>query len=244
MSDRTGDLIGYGAMLACAPLLLAQGLIVRGTTPRLPEPDGAREGRIGAGQPLRLLILGDSAAAGVGVTSQDHALSGQLQRGLAPHFDLEWRLFATTGDRTADALRRLEAAPDLRCDVVLTSLGVNDVTALRSTSAFLDGQRRLIARLRAVHGAQLCLVSGLPPVHAFPALPQPLRWALGRHARRFDTALAAWCATQPDCEHLAFGELPEASMMASDGFHPGAPIYAQWAAHVATRIRAYYARQR
>jgi hypothetical protein len=34
-------------------------------------------------------------------------------------------------------------------------------------------------------------LSGLPPMHRFPALPQPLRWYIGSRARDFDRALAA-----------------------------------------------------
>jgi hypothetical protein len=62
--------------LALGPLLLAQGLYVRRKTPLLPEPPGARSGFAGTGRLLRVLILGDSAAAGVGAASQLSALSG------------------------------------------------------------------------------------------------------------------------------------------------------------------------
>ena len=71
--------MGYKlAAIGLAPVIIAQGLYVRRVTPRLPEPEGERSGVNGAGPPLSLLILGDSAAAGVGVATQDQALSGQL----------------------------------------------------------------------------------------------------------------------------------------------------------------------
>jgi lysophospholipase L1-like esterase len=219
------------------PVLALQARRVRSVTPRLPEPPGEREGRRGEGSPLRLLILGDSAAAGVGAAYQDEALLGRLVGTLADLPALEWRLVARSGDTTADTLRTLRSLPDLRCDIAVTSLGVNDVTALRGTDAFLSLQRQLVAHLRDACGARLILVSGLPPMHAFPALPEPLRGFVGRHARRLDAALAAWIATQADCTHLPFGELPSSEMMASDGFHPGPPIYADWADRVAERIR-------
>lgn len=219
------------------PILALQARHVRRTTPRLPEPDGPRQSLRGEGTPLRLLILGDSAAAGVGASHQDEALLGCLVRVLADLPALDWRLIARTGDTTADTLRTLRELPELRCDVVVTSLGVNDVTKLRSARAFVALQQQLIEQLRACCGARRILISGLPPMHAFPALPQPLRGFIGRHARRLDAALAEWIATQSDCEHLPFGELPAADMMATDGFHPGSPIYARWAAHVAMRIR-------
>ena len=54
-----------------APLLWAQGVHTRRKTVVLPEPPGPRSGRTGSGSMLRLLIAGDSAAAGVGVDHQD-----------------------------------------------------------------------------------------------------------------------------------------------------------------------------
>ena len=61
------------AAIGLAPLLILQGLYVRRVTPKLPEPLGKRSGVHGTGPRLRLLILGDSAAAGVGVSTQSQA---------------------------------------------------------------------------------------------------------------------------------------------------------------------------
>ena len=47
---------------------------------RLPEAEGPRAGSAGEGPALRLLILGDSSAAGVGTTHQEEALLGQMRK--------------------------------------------------------------------------------------------------------------------------------------------------------------------
>ena len=62
--------------LALILVILFQGYAVKKNTPRLAEPDGERIGQKGVGKSLALLILGDSAAAGVGVNAQDDALLG------------------------------------------------------------------------------------------------------------------------------------------------------------------------
>ena len=49
------------------PLLVAQAVATRRRAPTLPEAEGEREGRVGEGDRLALLIVGDSSAAGVGV---------------------------------------------------------------------------------------------------------------------------------------------------------------------------------
>jgi len=223
--------------LALGPVLLAQGRRVRRTTPLLPEPDGPREGEVGSGKPLRLLVLGDSAAAGVGAQTQDEALSGQLAVSLAPTFRLRWKLLAFTGATTADMLDHLQGLPDGAFDVVVTSLGVNDVTGRVSLATWRRAQQELIAVLQSRFGARHILLSGLPPMHRFPALPQPLRWYVGNRARDFNRVLADVAAGRSGCEFLALGhEMMDTSAMAGDGFHPGPPIYALWAREAARRI--------
>jgi len=98
------------AAIVLGPILVAQGIWVRRVTPRLPEPAGARHGVEGAGKSLRLLIVGDSAAAGAGAESQESALSGRLATMLAPHFHLSWRLIAKTGHKVQDVLNHIESA--------------------------------------------------------------------------------------------------------------------------------------
>lgn len=225
------------ATLTLGPLLLVQGRHVRRTVPALPEPEGRREGERGSGPRLRLLIVGDSAAAGVGAQTQDEALAGQLAVALAPTFRLQWKLLAFTGATTADMLARLrqEAAADY--DVVVTSLGVNDVTGRLPLAAWRRQQLELVELLNRRFAARRILLSGLPPMHRFPALPQPLRWYVGGRARDFNRVLAEVAARRQDCEFLALGhEMMDVSAMAADGFHPGPPIYALWAAEAARRI--------
>ena len=85
--------------LALSPVLVAQGVYTRLRTPRLPEATGPRSGVVGSGPMLRLLVLGDSSAAGVGVGLQRDALAGPLARALArqSHLQVHWQLLARTG---------------------------------------------------------------------------------------------------------------------------------------------------
>lgn len=116
------------AAIALSPLLILQALYVRILTPRLLEPQGERSGTQGSGPVLRLLILGDSAAAGVGVATQNQALSGQLVSELEDDFLVVWKLVAKTGHKAEDVLAQLEMLTPEPYDVVVTSIGVNDVT--------------------------------------------------------------------------------------------------------------------
>jgi hypothetical protein len=79
--------------------------------------------------------------------------------------------------------------------------------------------------LRAKVGVRHVVFAPLPPVHRFPLLPEPLRRVMGGDARRHDEALARWAATRSDVSHAAFAVELDAAGMASDGFHPGEPVY-------------------
>ena len=237
--------MGYTmASVGLAPVFALQGRRVRRVTARLPEPPGPRAGVRGDGPALRLLLLGDSAAAGVGAASQDEALSGRLVGELAPTFRVSWMVVARTGATTAGTARHLSRRPAEECgavDVAVLSLGGNDVMGRRPLDRWLADVGEVAALLRARFAAQHILLSGLPPIHLFTALPQPLRWYLGATARRFDRAFAAWAAGQPDCEHVPLELTDGAGLLATDGLHPGAPLYHRWGVELARRIRARWA---
>ena len=225
------------------PLLLAQGRRVRRETPVLPEPAGPREGAAGEGRLLRVLIVGDSAGAGVGAATQEQALSGRLVARLRDRFRVEWRVVARTGATTASTLRDLKRVAPFTTDAVIISLGVNDVTGDVGASQFIALQSDLHALLRDRFGARLILVTGLPPMHQFPALPQPLRWYLGARARELDRALAAALPGRAGAEYLAVDGEGNPAHMASDGFHPGPTVYDAWGNVAARRIGAAFARR-
>ncbi|HEY2394741.1 MAG TPA: SGNH/GDSL hydrolase family protein [Rudaea sp.] len=225
------------AGIALAPILIAQAWHVRRVTPRLAEPSGARAGIAGAGPPLRLLIAGDSSAAGVGVASQRDALSGQLMSALAGLFELHWRLEARTGYTVETLLDHLHAIRPEPFDVALLCVGVNDVTGHTTGRKWIARQAALIELLVGRFGVGHVIFSGLPPMHAFPALPQPLRRYLGARAARLDATLDELVQRDARCEMLRVAFPLQPDHMADDGFHPGAAAYLLWGQAAAAAIQ-------
>jgi lysophospholipase L1-like esterase len=120
------------AKLALLPLLVWQGRQVRRKATRLPEAEGPREGVAGTGKVcLRVLIVGDSSAAGVGVDNQTQALAGRLSEALSQRLggSVVWQLIARSGDTTAQSLAALRTLSLHPADVMVTALGLNDVVA-------------------------------------------------------------------------------------------------------------------
>lgn len=230
------------AAAALGPLLLWQGRSVRRRALKLPEAQGPREGEAGTGEVcLRLLIVGDSSAAGVGAATQEQALAGCLARELAAATGLRvrWQLLAQSGDGSAEALRRLEAAQPRPADLMLAVLGVNDAVALRSPARWLADLERLDQLARRKAGVRYTLHTAVPPMQVFPLLPQPLRGLLGWQAARLNRALTRALRGQ---HGRGLHAMPAdwqgsaAGLMADDGFHPGPPGYRLWARELARHL--------
>lgn len=229
-------LLDAAATALLAPLLLIQALRVRKTALQLPEASGPRTGTTGNGPPLRLLIIGDSSAAGVGATTQHSALAGQLTTALGKNYSVEWQLIASTGATAASTLTRLTAMDLPQTDIALIILGVNDVTRGGAQNAWLRTHAALRTLLRNQTGAKRLYIGQIPPLGVFPLLPNPLRWLLGRRATRFDAALHTTLTQEPDTRYAPLPDMLDISDMAKDGFHPGPTIYSAWAKELARRI--------
>lgn len=214
--------------LVLSPVLIAQALNTRKRTPALPEAAGPREGQLGSGaRALRVLIAGDSSAAGVGVALQDQAFAGHFTRALHRRSGraLRWHLRARSGLTTAQLhhMLRWDMLPVADVAVVLT--GVNDVIGLIPPQRAVQHRAALADWLLGEGRATFVLFGPLPPMNQFPLLPQPLRGVMGEDARRHDDAIANWAATRRNVFHTPIAIQLAPGAMASDGFHPGEPVY-------------------
>jgi len=219
------------AKIALGPVLLPQARWLKRTALRLPEAEGARVGVEGEGDlRLRLLVVGDSSAAGVGVADQAQALALPLAAGLANRLggSVAWQLAAQTGINTEQARDWIARLPLNDADVVVSALGVNDVSSQTTAARFVRETEMLWAALREHTGARWAVISGLPPMHLLTAVPHPLRWYLGRYAAWLDAAIRRW-AEEQGLGYLALQWASDPASLAEDGFHPGPALYPQWA---------------
>ncbi len=222
-------MLSLARKLVLAPLLVIQAVRTRRRAPLLPEAAGPREGTggRGAGRVVRVLVVGDSSAAGVGVAHQDEAVVGYLVRTLAAERagPIEWRLRARSGLTTREVHAMLEADPPPPADVAVVVTGVNDVIGQVPARRAVGHRAALADWLLDRQLARHIVFAPLPPMHQFPLLPEPLRRVVGDDARRHDRALAEWAATRADVSHARIALALTAATMASDGFHPGEPVY-------------------
>lgn len=244
-----------------APVYLYQGRKIKRDTVRLPEPNGERHGQVQLNsttdtpkehtQPmLNLMIVGDSAAAGVGSETQQEALVGNLipiltqQPIIQTTFNtLNWSLQATTGHTSFDILRRLYVlpAPSQPIDVMVLSVGVNDTTSSVSVDKWQQQIENIITIVQRKFGVRELIFLSLPPMAQMPAIPAPLNNFVGAKASILDNTLQQVCAAQDAVTYMAtdFARMIDEHsngtpidirvMFASDGFHPSSLMYGYWA---------------
>lgn len=217
--------------LPAMPLMLRQSRRLDQELPRMLPPKGPRSGVIeGSGEPLRVLVFGESTALGVGVDTIEQAVVGRFASLLNAHTGraIAWEAAGLPGATVSAAMARmlptLTAAPR---DLVLVLFGANDAMARNHARTFVADMHALIEGLRARAGGAPVLMSSVPPLGTFPGLPQPLRAYLGAWSRWLDLALAR--AALPGA-HYAPVHIPmPKTLFASDGFHPGPLGYQRWA---------------
>ncbi|MCR4508997.1 SGNH/GDSL hydrolase family protein [Pseudomonas sp. 32.2.56] len=222
-----------------APIALPLAVHTRRNALRLPPARGSLNGVVGAdlpGEPLRLLVLGESTVVGVGVDELHAALVGQLAAALAARSGrpVAWRACGENGITAAQAHERL--LPQVLgqpFDLALLVFGVNDTTHLTSLprwEAALGG----MAQALAVRGARVAF-SSVPPLQHFTALPWLLRRLLGMRAALLDARLRRLAARQGAGHHAVELEF-SAEYLARDGYHPSALGYRVWAEGLALNL--------
>ena len=223
------------------PFLLPQALYVRRTAPRSAPAAGPAEGVVGNGEPIRLLAIGDSIIAGVGASTLSKALVGRTATALANagNCSVSWRALGQSGYDSNKILQGLvPQLPDVTFNYIIVSVGVNDITGLTSIRNWRRNLTALLYKLQAHSPDALIAVAGMPPMHAFPLLPQPLRAAFGMRARVFDEVAKAVIVEQERSLHIPLDFEPDPSGFAPDGYHPSEESYVEFGRRLADRLLA------
>lgn len=229
-------LIGGSATLSgFYGFLVGEAMLARraiGTTDeRPPSPDGIYGDDL-PGRTIRVLVLGDSAAVGYGVTRADATPSAMIGVGLAHVMDapVEIQCRAVVGAQTADLMGQIDLDPDWNPDVAVIVVGTNDVThnVTPRTSARLISKvvRRLVAEDCDV------IVGTCPDLGTVQPIHQPLRTV----ARQLSRALArkqTIAVVEAGGRAVSLGDLlgtlfteKRDVMFGADHFHPSETGYA------------------
>jgi len=188
---------------------------------------------------LRLVLLGDAAAIGVGVEWLSETVGGQLARMLAegsPESGERHVLLSSVGvagSRSSDlATQVARALLGDKPDVAVVLIGANDATGLRDPE---EAAEHLGAAVRRLREARVEVVVGTcPDLGAVRSIAPPLRQVAGLLGRRMAKAQAR-AVVEAGGAVVDLGEetgavfRADAGTLCYDGFHPSADGYRVWA---------------
>lgn len=240
--------LGAVTAIPLLPVLYFQGRAVRKKVPRLPEATGP-EGI--AGESLtrnhRVLFIGESTFAGVGVATHAEGLAGTLAKELATQFrsQIHWKVFARSG-YTARKIRE-RIIPQLageEADLIVVGLGGNDAFNLNLPCYWKLQIRRLIAGLRRQFKTTPIVFAHMPPIKDFPAFTPLIHWSVGNLVEQLGASLGEVVEPEPNVFYTnevirlsewsdRFADDLQPTDFFSDGVHPSALTYELWAKDLA-----------
>jgi len=223
-------------------LVLPQALYVKKNTLRLLEAKGPRKGSInGDGCPIRILHVGESTVAGVGVTQLKNGFTAHLAASInqLSNRPVKWQVFGVNGIRLNELLMRLQQQPLDECDIAVVTMGVNDTTKLTSLKKWRQQIHLTVKRLSSVSQGPI-IFTQVPFMEKFPALPAPLKYLLGLRAQLLDMELQRACRQYDNVHYVLSAPNIEPQFMAIDGYHPSEHGYQEWAQSISPSILEHH----
>lgn len=235
---------------AAVGLLSAQGVLAsRRAAAHVVYPSYRIDHVAGAHRPgaqLRLAVLGDSTAAGVGAARETDSLAVQVAERASRELGRPVHVYGygVSGARTAQVtlgqvprLGTSTAAPD----AVLVAVGGNDATHFARPGRFSRETRELLAAVEGVAPGAPIVYAGVARFFDARALPQPLRsaidgWAQLLAARQLDEVERAGGTFVSIARESSERYRGRADAVAADGFHPSVLGYGMWADAIAPRV--------
>ena len=204
---------------------------------------------------LRLVVLGDSTTAGVGVDRPEDSLPYHLARRIADaeRRDVHVVSYGWAGARVADLvrqqlpralqpLRASESEPFLPgADIVAVVVGANDATHRTAPGRFRADLRAALNGIRDSAPSARVVLAGIPTFRGVLPAVQPLIFLADQYARLLRPIGRSEAARLGIAYADLAAELPDrlrgrSDIFAQDRFHPSAIGYAAWADIIADAL--------
>ena len=226
------------------PVMYLQSQRIRRDIPKLPEatkPFGSVE--VVGSEPFRLVTLGESTVAGVGVETHEEGFTGTLAKELSQELGrtIQWSVHAKSG-YTAKKVHKLilPQVEQEKVDLFVVGLGGNDAFEFTAPYWWEKNILKLIKGIRSRFGNVPIAFANMPPVREFPAFSGLMHRAIGAQVDYLGTSLERLIR---DMENVYFDNSPldfitwveendldlTEEDFFSDGVHPSILTYQKWA---------------
>jgi lysophospholipase L1-like esterase len=230
--------------LPLLPFLYFQGKKIKKTVPKLPEakePKGHVSGNFK--NTLKILSIGESTIAGVGVEFHKNGFTGALASILSKELqcNINWRVYARSGYTVLQVCEKIiPKIEEKMTNLIVIGMGGNDAFTLNSPKNFIKATQNLINLLQIKFPGTPIFFTNMPPIKEFPAFTKPIKFVIGNLVEILGTRLHLLINTKLNVyysnEVITLKEwsqrnaLPtnNAEIYFSDGVHPSELTYKVW----------------
>ncbi len=195
--------------------------------------------------PFRYIVIGDSTSLGQGASAQIENYSYQYAQStlLQNYQAVQIYNLAVSGAKTGDILaNQVETAIALAPDLIMLSVGANDVTNLVNVTDFRRNYAMILQQLSR-SSAEIVLLN-IPAFSTVPLFWEPYRFIADYRGRQFNQIIAEVAKAEPKVKLVdiyngterEFRLYPERNF-SEDKFHPSSAGYAVWARVIAESLQ-------
>lgn len=244
-------ILGSILTIPLLPILYFQGRKIKATVPRLPEAEGIKGlSSFSSKRVLRMLTIGESTIAGVGVKTHKEGFTGSLANELATALktNIVWKVYAKSGYTAKRVKEKIVGLiTEKSIDFVVIGLGGNDAFELNTPKKWNRDVRELIKSIRLKFKGVPIVFVNMPPIKEFPAFTALIRFTIGNLVSLLGKELEK---IAKDFEQVYYYTREVSSVdlierynlkiksadIFSDGVHPSKTTYQIWAKDVSNFI--------
>ncbi|NNC94237.1 MAG: SGNH/GDSL hydrolase family protein [Chitinophagales bacterium] len=246
-------ILGYLISAPLLPLLYLQGKKLRRSIPKLPYAEGDSGVFLAedqsSDQPLKILAIGESTIAGIGVETHEEGFAGTLGKELSILFqrDVHWKVYARGGYAVQQITQQIiPKITESNADILIIGIGGNDAFKLSSPEKWRQDVTHLIDSLRTKFPNTTIMFCNMPPIKEFPAFTSLMKFVIGNRVEilgeELDILVKNYKNVYYQNEKIVLDEWMQklnkkASDFFSDGVHPSKLTYQEWAKEMAVGIK-------
>jgi lysophospholipase L1-like esterase len=236
-------LLGTIVSFPLLPVLYFQGKKIKKKTPKLPEaktPSGFIKKE--STKTFKVIAIGESTVAGVGVDFHKNGFIGALAKELANKNNISvlWKVYAKSGYTTKLVRKRLiPKIEESNADAILVGLGGNDAFKLNSPELWVFQIEQLIKVLKRKFPKTPIYFTNMPPIKEFPAFTKLIKFVVGNLVeilgKRLHKRVRKKSAVYYNNEIITlenwrkkFNLKQDIESFFSDGVHPSKMAYQIW----------------
>lgn len=202
---------------------------------KLDDPRGERIVHIGSSeQIIRILVVGDSSALGVGCDDISQSSVGVIAEKLSEQFSVQYQVCAFTSFATKQIFEKVREVPKQSFDFIVISLGTNDILQRTKLSDWVKQVTELMTYLQVSFCPQKIFINAVPPFQKLSHLPNSFRTYLSNKSQQMNLYLSQLAIESTACQFVDMDFDFHADYISADGFHPSALLYQLQGARLAT----------